>query len=569
MQLPQTSGFDESAAAAAVPPPRPHYSTRQTQPKAVVVSMEGLKLKLTCTPALLEKPFSECVIKPFLGVFNKKRGTSWTPDDLLKKGAEMKIHDGHLSMAVLNLTISGSRAVGDCDNPLVTLKAPPEPADDDIDTSSPAGAAADALLALHPQASTDVKRDALKKLRLAAKDEAASIKSLLVPKLIANVAEHACLTTSVAGVRKWDVAAAEAAVLLHKGFLAADHAKAGLLLADEKLGVAGRLAQIFAEASKQPLPRLRFLSPLVFGLSLQPGVATGPHAPVLGDAVRGALLHLSEESSDEVPKAHDEDVAGACVAELARSLFNLLRARAPNPATDEGKATVADMLHCVKTVLKCGSAAEGFAEARYNILQLPLALPEALAFKPLADQEIWEAIFRVLRARLQKYNDEDTEDAGNGTVVPAMVLQKIAENDEAARTAMKAFVFGDAVNIGRKLPGHDPYQPAGIDKWDPNAKLPAGAPLKMLMMKMLTATSFNAKHLAGNLLFALCDDDAEEFAHLCGLGSAAGLLAERGLFAGLQQQADAPVDVTDEKAAPSSSAPSSKVADSQSTHGDR
>ena len=105
-----------------------------------------------------------------------------------------------------------------------------------------------------------------------------------------------------------------------------------------------------------------------------------------------------------------------------------------------------------------------------------------------------------------------------------MVLQKIAENDEAARTAMKAFVFGDAVNIGRKLPGHDPYQPAGIDKWDPNAKLPAGAPLKMLMMKMLTATSFNAKHLAGNL-FALCDDDAEEFAHLCGLGSAAGLLA--------------------------------------------
>ena len=117
MQLPQTSGFDESAAAAAVPPPRPHYSTRQTQPKAVVVSMEGLKLKLTCTPALLEKPFSECVIKPFLGVFNNKRGTSWTPDDLLKKGAEMKIHDGHLSMAVLNLTISGSRAAGDVTTP--------------------------------------------------------------------------------------------------------------------------------------------------------------------------------------------------------------------------------------------------------------------------------------------------------------------------------------------------------------------------------------------------------------------------------------------------------------------
>ncbi len=60
------------------------------------------------------------------------------------------------------------------------------------------------------------------------------------------------------------------------------------------------------------------------------------------------------------------------------------------------------------------------------------------------------------------------------------------------------------------------------------------------------------------MLFAVCADNAEEFTHLCGLGSAAGLLAERGLFGQFQQQVeegsqaqlegveeenDAPVDV--------------------------
>ena len=40
------------------------------------------------------------------------------------------------------------------------------------------------------------------------------------------------------------------------------------------------------------------------------------------------------------------------------------------------------------------------------------------------------------------------------------------------------------------------------------------------------------------LLFAVCGDDPHEFTHLCGLGSAAGLLSERGLFEMFQQQVD-------------------------------
>ena len=543
-QLPNPEGFDVAAAAAAVPPARPHYSVRQSQPKAVVVVMQGLKLKLTCTPALLEKPFSECVVGPYLGVFNKKRGTSWTSDDLLKAGAEVKIHDGSLSMALKSLSLSGTQAVGDCDNPTVQL-TPPPPAVAEIDTSSPAGAAAEALLTLHPQASINVKRDTIKALRLAAKEDGDSIKQLLTPRLMACVAEHACLTATPTGSRSWDAAAAEAAVLLHKGFLAADHAKAGLLLSDESLGVASKLASVFAEASKHPLPRLRVLSPIVFGLSLQPAVSGGPQAPALLQAVRSALTYLSEACG--VPGMLDENVAGAAAAELVRSLFNLLRARAPDPSTEAGKALVSDVLGCVTALLQCASAAEGVQEAKYASLQLPLVLPEAVAFQPLASQSTWVAIFEVLTAQLRKYNEDATEAAGNATVIPMMVLQKIAEADASACSGMKAHVFGEALRMTRKAAaGHDPYQPAGVDGWDPNDKLAGDASLKMLLMRMLTATAFNAKHVAGNMLFALCGDNAEEFAHLCGLGSAAGLLSERGLFAGLQQQVDAPVDITED-----------------------
>ena len=43
------------------------------------------------------------------------------------------------------------------------------------------------------------------------------------------------------------------------------------------------------------------------------------------------------------------------------------------------------------------------------------------------------------------------------------------------------------------------------------------------------------KKMAGDFLFAVCADDADEFTHVVGLGSAAGLLQERGLFAQFQQ----------------------------------
>ena len=52
-------------------------------------------------------------------------------------------------------------------------------------------------------------------------------------------------------------------------------------------------------------------------------------------------------------------VAGAAAAELVRSLFNLLRAKAPDPSTDAGKTLISDVLGCVSALLQCASGADG------------------------------------------------------------------------------------------------------------------------------------------------------------------------------------------------------------------
>ena len=67
----------------------------------------------------------------------------------------------------------GARCVGDADNPIVTMHLPKAEA-------SAASAAADTLLALHPQASIEIKRDTLRALRLAAKDALPTVKPAIL-----------------------------------------------------------------------------------------------------------------------------------------------------------------------------------------------------------------------------------------------------------------------------------------------------------------------------------------------------------------------------------------------------
>ena len=42
------------------------------------------KLKLTCNADLLGKPFAEAIVDPFLGAFNKKRGTAFSSSQLAR-----------------------------------------------------------------------------------------------------------------------------------------------------------------------------------------------------------------------------------------------------------------------------------------------------------------------------------------------------------------------------------------------------------------------------------------------------------------------------------------------------
>ena len=72
--------------------------------KPVFVACDGVKLKLTCTAALLEKPFVECIVQPFLGAFNKKRGTSFAPTDLAKVEVDSAVID--------DLSLTGAAVLG-------------------------------------------------------------------------------------------------------------------------------------------------------------------------------------------------------------------------------------------------------------------------------------------------------------------------------------------------------------------------------------------------------------------------------------------------------------------------
>ena len=87
----------------------------------VVVTCDSVKLKLTCTPALLERPLSDCIITPFLGAYNKKKGTTLTASQLTRVEVDGTI--------VSDLDRVTSAVLGNADAPQVTLWPPCVPPD--------------------------------------------------------------------------------------------------------------------------------------------------------------------------------------------------------------------------------------------------------------------------------------------------------------------------------------------------------------------------------------------------------------------------------------------------------
>merc|ERR1712137_852072 len=53
------------------------------------------------------------------------------------------------------------------------------------------------------------------------------------------------------------------------------------------------------------------------------------------------------------------------------------------------------------------------------------------------------------------------------------------------------------------------------------------------LVSCLTSPNPGLSHYAGELLFAVCKEDTDEFVRLIGLGHAAGLLANRGLLSNI------------------------------------
>ena len=242
----------------------------------VVVACDGVKLKLTCTAELLSKPFVECIVAPFLGAYNKKRGTAIKPVALAKVEVD--------GAAVSDLSLSGAAVLGGSEHPSVVLHLP----SDTACTSEPCVDAAAFVLKLDPaRTPTADSVVALKALRAAIKETPSGAGAAVTPRLIAILAEFSALTSADAA---WTAASAEAAVCINN-LLVAARDKSGALLCANELGAVPRLIASFEKASELPLPRLRLLSPIAFHLSLQPAI--GAHATRFAAAIRTCLLYVS------------------------------------------------------------------------------------------------------------------------------------------------------------------------------------------------------------------------------------------------------------------------------------
>lgn len=271
------------------------------------------------------------------------------------------------------------------------------------------------------------------------------------------------------------------------------------------------------------------LAQVLFNVTLHP--AAGPHHARLRAASLTALSWLA--SHIDAP-GHDLQVplAGGLAADLIRALFNLLHASPPDAASESGRAEAMGLLGCVKDLLALDAAGDGRADlaaAQLAALQIPLLIPPEVAYPAISD--CGKAVCELLMPLMRDVDREgSTSDEANTVVVPILTLQKLAEHGgDAARDALKAHLFGDMVQ--NDINPEDPYQPAGMKGWDPNAKLAADASLVLHLIKAMTSVNYLLKRAVADMFYAVCNEDAQEMVRLTGLGSSAGFLQERDMFA--------------------------------------
>ena len=327
---------------------------------------------------------------------------------------------------------------------------------------------------------------------------------------------------------EWDEARAEACVLL-SNLLTLGGERATRLLRD-RLGAEARLHRVLGSPEEQPVPRLRLHAALAFRLTLAP-----PSGQGLDDFAADACRALRWVASRLELRAADASTL-ALGADLVRATFNLMRALAARPVAAAGLD--GSVLEAVVTILGAGrgavapgggeEAAAALLELQRTSLQLPMVMAEErAAFGAGGLGRVWRGLVALLPPSLAKV-EAGEPDSKDEPALPCVALTKVCEQDAASRRQVLDALF-------------PPEEEAGFDAatFRADRPLPAGASLRMHLVKSLTSTHYVLKRVVGDMIWAACDGDAREVVRLCGLGSAAGVLQEKGMLAQMQAEEQA------------------------------
>jgi len=224
-----------------------------------------------------------------------------------------------------------------------------------------------------------------------------------------------------------------------------------------------------------------------------------------------------------------ENLAGACgdstqceltqgliklLDALTRALFNGLRLLGSVGAvTSEHTST---LLKSIVLIVGC----EGNLELRLcqaTALQLSLGMDKEIAFAALAPAgyKLVELLLPLLKAVETKSIES------NSALVPMLVIQNVAEADKEAARQMATVMF---TNLEPEARSKEDLGP------DPNNALRENDPLELYLFKLLCSNDYNLKRIAGDMMYAVLEEDEKKFVALAGVGNAAGFLQERGML---------------------------------------
>eukprot|EP00475_Leptophrys_vorax_P009831 TRINITY_DN1651_c0_g1_i1.p1 TRINITY_DN1651_c0_g1~~TRINITY_DN1651_c0_g1_i1.p1 ORF type:complete len:173 (-),score=53.17 TRINITY_DN1651_c0_g1_i1:46-564(-) len=135
------------------------------------------------------------------------------------------------------------------------------------------------------------------------------------------------------------------------------------------------------------------------------------------------------------------------------------------------------------------------------------------------DNEVLDGFLELLD--IQAHNKEAKPEAALSPLL--FVLKGLCLTDAVALKKIKTYIFGDHAEPKEDdPPPQDAMKPVGWETDDPNST-------KTILIKHILSFHTTLKYAATEFFYALAQHDSTEYIRLVGLGSAAGLLAEKGM----------------------------------------